>query len=85
MLKILHGVNYFKEIKTKHATYLKLIAPLENHVTNLGYSFQVSSTLQYNIFEIIGTAFALRLQHQKSTCWQRLKTDVFGLLQKYFG
>ena len=60
MLKILRGVTYFKENKTKHATHLKRIARIENYVTNLGYSFQVSSTLCFNIFEISDAAFALR-------------------------
>ena len=32
MLKILRGVTYFKEIKIKCATYLKLIAQEENHL-----------------------------------------------------
>ena len=44
MLTILRSVKFFKEIITKRATYLRLTAPVENHVTNLGYSFQVSST-----------------------------------------
>ena len=60
MLTILRGVNYFKEIKTKRARYLKGIDQKENHVNNLGYSFQVSSTLHFDIFEIIDTDFALR-------------------------
>ena len=60
MLKILRGVTYFKENKTKRATHLTRIAHIENHVTNLGYSFQVSYTLCFNIFEISYAAFALR-------------------------
>ena len=60
MLTILCGVTYFKEIKTKRATYLKWIAQDENTVNNLAYSFQVSSKLRFNIFEICDEAFALR-------------------------
>ena len=56
----MRGVNYFKEIKTKRARYLKRIAQGGKHVTNLGYLFQVSSTLRFTIFEIIDTTFALR-------------------------
>ena len=60
MLTKLRGINYFKKIKIKRATYLKLIAPGVNHVTNLGYSCQVSSTLRFNIFEMIDATFAFR-------------------------
>ena len=58
-MTILHGVTYFKENKTNRATHLKLIAQIRNYVTNLGYSFQASSTLCFNIFEISDAAFAL--------------------------
>ena len=47
MLTILRGVTYFKEIKTKRATYLKSIAQEENHNNSMIYSFQVSSTLRF--------------------------------------
>ena len=57
MMTILRGVTYFKENKTKRATHLK--AQIENHVTILGYSFQVSSTLHFNIFEISNDAYGV--------------------------
>ena len=60
MLSKLRVVNYFKEIKTNRAIYLKRIAQGENHVINLGYLFQISITLCFNIFEIIDATFALR-------------------------
>ena len=60
MLTILRGVTYFKEIKSKRVTHLKWIAQDENTASNLAYSFQVSSPLRFNIFEICDAAFALR-------------------------
>ena len=54
-------VNYFEGIKTKNATYLKRIVQEENHVNNLGYLFQDSSTLGFNVFEIIHATFAHRV------------------------
>ena len=60
MLIKLRGIYYFKEIKTKRATYLKRIAQVDIHVTILDYMFQVSSTLCINLFEIIIGDIALR-------------------------
>ena len=59
-LKILRCVDYFKVIKSKRATYLKFRVPVENHASNMGYWFQVSSTLRFNIFKKKYTAFAFR-------------------------
>ena len=59
MMTILRGVTYFKEIKTKRATHLKWIGQRKNHVTNPGYSFQVSSMLRFNIFEISDAAYGV--------------------------
>ena len=58
VIKFLKFLNVDKI--TNCATYLKRIPQVENHVTNLRYSFQVSSMLRFNIFEIFDNAFALR-------------------------
>ena len=50
MVKILHGITYLKENKIKRATYLKWIAQLDDHVTNLTNVFQVFSMLHFIIF-----------------------------------
>ena len=84
MLKIIRGVIS----KTKRATYLKLKARVENHFANLGYSFQSSSTLGFNIFEISNTAFAFAFSsaikvvspsdrnHNVNVCMPRIWTLV---------
>ena len=60
MLTKLCDITFFKEIKTKLATYLIQIAQVKTQVTDLAYLFKVSSTLCFDIFEISNTEFALR-------------------------